>query len=503
MPASQWIPLVWCVLGLAGIASLGRLLCSVFAGVPRHRLWNDQGGRLGFGFLVGSVVIGLQMLVAGYAGVPFSRGLAVGVWALPTLACVLLLRARGSVSGGKANHSVTTVSSPGLAATGWHRAAMFCAAVALGGYVIALAWTTVSYGASFPDAHAIWLLKARVFFQDLGFSGVYWSDWPESHDRRGYPPGVPLLVTWLYLLIGSADSQAEKLLWVAFLVATSGVIGSALRRCDRPRWALVAVVLTLACPQSVLLTLWGTADLPLAAYTLGAVVVAVDWLSRSKPARPPWLVGVLLCGAVLSKAEGAVLLLSVPGAALLGAWLDRRGASALQVVGGPGKCVSSGMGAQARALLTVCSLPACALASWHIYLGLRGIKVVPFMPAGAASSGGVHERLGLVIEAAGKQFAAPSWLYIWPLATAAAVFAVWLGLRGRLDRPGWAALICSVVVACQLGAYACVWLAFRGDLAYFLSTTVARIPYHVWPTALLGLMYFVARAAPMTCDREP
>ncbi|RKY18826.1 MAG: hypothetical protein DRQ55_12325 [Planctomycetota bacterium] len=495
--ADVWVHSLLCGVACVAVSLMGaRCLSSAPGSSIASR---GLAGRLGSGFTMGSGIISVELLLMGYAGVPFSRGLALAALFVPVALMSLsqrVLRRRRKHGQSRLPTGRVIKRDSDRNPRGWNITAWVVATL-LAGYVLMLALVTVSYGASFPDAHNIWLLKARAFFVDSGFDGDYFRSWPDCHDRRSYPPGVSLFATWIYLLIGDADSQAVKLLWIGFLLATAGWVRDSVRRWSTRSLALVAGVLTLLSPMGMVLSMWGAADLALAAYGMAAVALTLDWVARRHPRGIPWQVGIFLGFAALTKGEGAVMLVSVPCSMLLAAWvMARRAATASRDEPRPRQLLPL-----ARQIGVACAAPMALVASWHAFLAHRAVVLVPVMPGTSERSGRLSQRLAVIADAAIEQFFLPSWMYVWPLSLAACCCLLVLPRYRRQLSAGWLPLVCFWVVAAQLGAYAMVYLLFRGDLVYLLETTAGRIPFHVWPIALCGLM--LALSGPRDAGDKP
>jgi hypothetical protein len=154
------------------------------------------------------------------------------------------------------------------------------------GCVAMIARSSLGHGAQFADAHGLWMLKARVFATDGGFDGSYFEDWSDGHERRAYPVLLPLAGTWMHLLAGRVDDTLVKWLYIGFLLALLALV-HALLAARLPPWLAAAGLLAFVLSrQTVLTTVWGVADLPLACLLLAALHALLESGARAGDARP-------------------------------------------------------------------------------------------------------------------------------------------------------------------------------------------------------------------------
>ncbi len=206
------------------------------------------------------------------------------------------------------NVSISNSPLPGFFGRGVGGEGYYCAALLLGIltvlerlWLIGLDW----------DALAIWQLKAKMLFVD-GNLAAWQNTAPFPYAHFDYPLLTPLLSWWTYRHFDGIDlhwAQANGLLFYADLLIIFA--GSAIRYV--PAWAaLLATALLSGLPEVTLHAVSGYADLPLAAYFLGAGVFLIRALNERETGA--WrLVGWMLAGVILVKNEGLLACVSAFG----------------------------------------------------------------------------------------------------------------------------------------------------------------------------------------------
>jgi hypothetical protein len=335
--------------------------------------------------------------------------------------------------------------------------------------VAILSWRT---GASFPDAHQVWMLRGKVLFLDQGFQGDYFHSWRTAHDNRAYPPLLSLEYAWMHEVARSADMRSAKLLAAGYFAALLAVAYGALRRALRCGPALGLTFALGAGTTFVMLGLWGIADLPLAFYLLCAGALLII-LPDGGPL--PRLLPLPVAAAVLTKNEGMPLALAMVAGFALRLVLSRRGHGALR------RTLSAAL--HGAAIL----LPAVALLGlWWWQCSSLGLPLQFMKPPGEATA--EPDRLGLadlVLRDFGARLLEPSWLAVWLGFGLALVLLLVQVVRQPGARQGEAGrrLAVASIVVLALSAYVVVLSGYPGDLPYLLRLSSGRLVAHVVPLA--------------------
>ena len=403
---------------------------------------------------LGAALTAWSVWLLGWLGLPLTVTTVGG--ALLTMAAVALLAARRARHASAATGGTAAAAAPSCAEHAprdeapWQRAVVLLLLAGVAALAIVTAALSIRNGARASDANSIWLLKARVVFIDGGFDGSYWRFWPDGHDRRGYPPLISLLGTWIYLLAGRADDGLVKLCAVSFHVALLALVYDVIAR-RLPRWAAALATLFFALVgMTVVLTVWGVADLPLAFFLLAALHAA-----KEDSRRGATVAGLLLAAAAFTKLEGIV---AAPLAALAAG-------------------VSLGESSRALRVLRL-GLPATIVALlWAHFTHQRGIPLL-VGPSAALPDGGqdLAARFGSAASGLGASALRPGWLFAWLLF----VLALARLASGRAPaglRP-WALFVLGL-----LAVDAFVLALQAGNLPWLIATTGTRLLYQAFPVA--------------------
>ena len=163
-----------------------------------------------------------------------------------------------------------------------------------------------------PDAVAIWMFKAKLFFFQSRVDLASVATEPGRHLE--YPPFYPLIADALYIMVGGLRENLGKAAAFPFVLALPVglmvTLASTLGRRLAGLFTLVAVSSPLCLSQVYISGFLGYAD-----YAQGvAIVLALGCLYRAETSRAPGDYGVALLAAGLTamiKQEGMVLALAV------------------------------------------------------------------------------------------------------------------------------------------------------------------------------------------------
>lgn len=165
--------------------------------------------------------------------------------------------------------------------------------------LVLLAVDRVGTRISTHDAWANWMLKAKLLYYDGGtFLGAldhraFAVQSIASPGHREYPIGVPALMA-VALHGASGNVQDAALLYPALLGGFALVMWTVLRP-RVPQWPLLAgLSLVLWLPESRLLALNATGDLPVGVFFVASVLLLGLWLAEETPGALPL---AALCGA--------------------------------------------------------------------------------------------------------------------------------------------------------------------------------------------------------------
>jgi len=304
--------------------------------------------RIGFGYVIGAVLVTVWLRVLSLAGIPFGRAaVALPVLAMAGALAFWGLRAkRWSLPDMPAVRAALALPTPKR----WQRTLWIglLAWIALRFVLVAaeIAWRPL-----YPwDAWVQWATKARVWYELgrivpfggpeqwlAGTPGLYFDAAP------GYYATVPLLQVWTCVMIGSWDDSAMNWPWLAMLCSLTVAIYSVLRAENvAPLAALIGAYIVASLPLlDVHAALAGYADLPQAAlYTLAALAT-YRWALRRD--RLDGIVALMLAGACpMIKNPGVIWALTLIPAVVV-TLLPRRGLRVL--------CIGAALAALAAIVL--------------------------------------------------------------------------------------------------------------------------------------------------------
>jgi hypothetical protein len=307
---------------------------------------NARALRLGYGFLLGWLLVTLLMRLSDAVGL----GLHPATLLLLTggLMAGLLVSLKHQWIRDAARQTAWLhapwVSPDWQALARWQQTFIvllgLAIAVRLGGL-----WLEVYWRPLFPwDAAMHWATKARVWFSlrelvpfvdydtwlAAGGQGVFTDNHPD------YPPSIPLMQTWMALLIGSWNDALINLPWAGLGLALGLAFFAQARRARAgPLAAMVFSYLLLSLPLlNTQIALAGYADLFLGATLLLALMALHNWAQTGERSQALLALGFALASPLI-KQEGLFWLLCfLPALAAL--WLPRPvllGGSALAGLG--------------------------------------------------------------------------------------------------------------------------------------------------------------------------
>jgi hypothetical protein len=305
------------VTGLRLLGGLGAVFVLGYAGLvllaPRPRDFTGwEQAALSFG--VGSLALTFWMLALTWWAIPLDLGRIIG----PPLAAaaIILLTPRGRRAIRKEGQALRDRPREALGGWGW----LFLALLGL------MFLFVVPRATLYPmwawDAIATWGCKARIFYTSRGVDLTC----IDAHNY--YPNFVPLLLSYLYFVLGQVNDSLAKIilpLWGALLL---GLLASLARRMGLSRaWAVgLAAFFALNGTVFIIHLYIAYADLPLAFFTLAGAGLLYLWLADAAPRGSLALAACCLAGMAWCKYEGpplgATLILA---AALTLMWLRPAG----------------------------------------------------------------------------------------------------------------------------------------------------------------------------------
>jgi hypothetical protein len=337
------------------------------------------------------------------------------------------------------------------------------------------------------DAWSAWNRDARFMFR----GGEHWRDVLSSAEA-GWTPGYPMLtpgaVAYCWYFVKTETLLAPNAIGFLFTLSVVGLLVSSLSLLRSGSQGLIAGIILLCSPQFIMQATKQYADVPLASFYLGAIVLLC--LHDSLEDQRGWLVmaGMLTGMAAWTKNEGLLFAL------------------VLVLVRCVVVCTSHGARAWVREVLPFA-------------LGLLPVLTVVFYfkfcmvgPGGdlAIQSGGTHDAMGRVMEQTphafldrlltvdrylliAKEFGSQviafgGWVVMLPPLL---LMYMWVpGVnQARKDRPAiYTGLLTLILMTC---GYFMVYVITPHNLAWHLNFSLDRVLMQLWPLAIFTFFLLV------------
>jgi hypothetical protein len=298
------------------------------------------------------------------------------------------------------------------------------------------------------DHFAIWGLKARRMVVDGALDLAFLNLRQYGTANPDYPVGWPLATRFLS---PSSPSPADfRLVHGLFAVSLVAALHGSARRLGASR-AAAALLAAALCASPLF---WdteavGLADLPLAAFAAGGVLLALE---AREPCLPAWPAGLAL--GLLSW----VKLAGVP----LGAFLAAA-------------CATGLAGKRRLALLAPWALMTAAALTLRKWLLPAGIGFLEGDWPGRLAERARHPLV--ILSAMGRELVGPEWMGLWVLFAVAAL--------GSLFLPAKTARELAAVVVAQLLVYAFIYFGTFHDPAKHVESSFHRLAAALVPLVLL------------------
>lgn len=313
------------------------------------------------------------------------------------------------------------------------------------------------------DAWAIWNLHARFLHRG---PGAHWRDGfvpALAWSSPDYPLLLPASVARVWLYMGTESRLAPIAIAALFKYAVVGMMVGSLAAYGR-RWAgLCAAAIVLSSGGFNFWAAAQIADIPLAAFVLGATVLLAHLAEG--PSRSPWiavLLGFCAGAAAWTKNEGVVFAVSALLVAAIVLLHRRAGAGAV------------------AALFSGLALP--GLVWWYFKANVATASpVVPSTRSAWGLALDAPRHLSIVRAFLDELWA---WNTRRPVGLLPFVGAYTLGAT-LVSGVRVAALIAGIPLVTLLCSYYVVYvLSPAADLSWHIGTSLTRILVHVWPAGV-------------------
>lgn len=166
----------------------------------------------------------------------------------------------------------------------------------------------------FDDSITNWNLRGKVFFEDQKLTLVMPAESPVTSPRgiSSYPPGVPMMKTWLALLAGKWDESLINSIHLVWYICALVLVYFAVRRYATHAWGLLAVYLLGSIPLYLMHGTNAYADAFLSVHIFASISMLLHAARTHNPkTRMATFRIAALCIAVLpfTKNEGMIVYL--------------------------------------------------------------------------------------------------------------------------------------------------------------------------------------------------
>lgn len=259
-------------------------------------------------WLLGAGVTTVFILLLGLAGVGYNRFTFGALWLAETALAVGWLLTRQRVGIGRI--AATSVDLPRPTVTTQSRCITWIAIgfdfLSAGLLVLATVAALSASMDSIPGL-CVWGIKGKILFETGGWPWSFYTDdaWQGAH--RDYPPGVPLLLNWIYIWRGDACDHAAKLIPPLALAGVWWLVRDTLKRGGCSRVVSAAFSLAWLANPSLLAASAVFYIEPLMLLTL---ICGWSWLLSADSSAGPIKSAmgmILVAGAIWIKSEGVII----------------------------------------------------------------------------------------------------------------------------------------------------------------------------------------------------
>lgn len=314
------------------------------------------------------------------------------------------------------------------------------------------------------DAYAIWLLKAKVLFYE-GFGSSYFHNPNLGYSHLDYPLLVPVLISGVYSMLGSADDSYGKLIYPLIYLSFVGLMFSAARRKLDLEKSLLLTALFASIPTLVRWSGTGTADMALTFFYAGSIFHLIIFLERENTF-DLLLSSFYSCLCILTKNEGLPL-------ALINIF------TFIVFHSYPNKDI--------KRLFTYMSVMLIPCIPWFIFSqGIPKIHENSLASINPSHLLGNILRLKIIIPELLKEYLnIKDWGLFWITAVLVSVLCLKI-LKNKT------VAISLLLFILHTSLYVYIYIVYPNSLEWLLSTTLERLILHTSPVIFLILTYLMA-----------
>ena len=314
------------------------------------------------------------------------------------------------------------------------------------------------------DAIAIYAIKAKIFFTELGIPADFFSRFKGIVPHIEYPLHIPLLETSFYVVTGTLDDCLVKIIFPLFYFSIAAILFTTMKSVLPRIWAITIAFLFMTIPVVSDYATNGYADLAFAAYISAAFFYMYKW-TRSNESGLLWISGILLLCGVWTKSEGIIF-------------------PFIFICAG-GICAARDRDLKKRAFIYYAASLVIAMAIYFMIKKAYGIETnddfkTPGLFAPERIIGNLS-RIPLILYEYQIQFFGPKkWNIAWILFLIGVVMNFRRLLSDRL-------ILTTSMIFLSFAAYTFIYIVTPQNIQWHLSTTVSRLFIHFIPVVMLWI----------------
>lgn len=259
--------MVSCVKLFFGIAFVTFLGWNVLSLMPRRKdgLYLPEALAISYGLGLG--LVSLEMFIFYFLGMKFDLVLIFAPW---FILIALNLSARRSYRG----RMVSKMPAEKKRSGGLENIiALGIAIEVFYAFFRALIKPIESY-----DAIAIYAIKSKIFYLAGSIPREYFSSLANLFPHPDYPLNIPLVETFVYLLLGQLNDQLVKVIFPLYYIGILALIYCAIRRFAPRLYALIFTFILATIPQFSAYAANAYLDLVLSFYYFASALLLLRWL---------------------------------------------------------------------------------------------------------------------------------------------------------------------------------------------------------------------------------
>jgi len=163
------------------------------------------------------------------------------------------------------------------------------------------------------DERAIWAFKANILYQDGTIYSMDFFDADRVHPHKHYPLLIPLIESWIYVVLGHIDDTLVKVIFPLIFTSLLLILYSSQRNFFPRTHSLIFTALLASVPFFVSTTVFGAGaasgyvDIPLSFFYFISVIYLYRWMKDNSKKDYLVIAAIFSAFTVFTKPEGVIL----------------------------------------------------------------------------------------------------------------------------------------------------------------------------------------------------